>query len=150
MFEPVADDRGLRLVAETSQLVVIVGDPSRLRQLVTNLLDNAIRFTDSGGSVTVRLEVADAAAVLRVIDTGIGIPPEHLPHVFERFYQVDPARASVGSGLGLSICNWIATAHGGTIAAASGVKVGTEMTVVLPMRPEVEARQRSRLTIACF
>ena len=146
MFEPVADDKGVRLVAESTQLVVIEGDPPRLRQLVTNLLDNAIRFTDPGGTITVRVEVNGAAAVLRVTDTGIGIPPEHLPHVFERFYQVDPARASVGSGLGLSICNWIANAHGGTIEAASGKAGGTEMTVVLPLRPEHSTRDHAVLT----
>ncbi len=141
MFEPVADDKGVRLVAESSQPVVIEGDPSRLRQLVTNLLDNAIRFTDAGGSVTVRVEVTDAAAVLRVTDTGIGIPPEHLPHVFERFYQVDPARASLGCGLGLSICKWIAGAHGGTIEAHGGKAGGTEMMVTLPIEPAVESRR---------
>jgi heavy metal sensor kinase len=146
LFEPVADDKGVRLVTESVQLVLIEGDPSRLRQLVTNLLDNAIHFTEAGGSVTVRVEVTDAAALLRVTDTGIGIPPEHLPHVFERFYQVDAARNSVGSGLGLSICHWIASAHGGAIEAANGEEGGTEMTVVLPMRPEIDARHRAKLT----
>jgi heavy metal sensor kinase len=146
MFEPVADDRGLCLVAEAARPLMIEGDPSRLRQLVTNLLDNAIRFTEPGGSITVRLEGNDASAALCVTDTGIGIPPEHLPHVFERFYQVDPARASVGCGLGLSICKWIASAHGGTIQAASGKTGGTEMTVVLPKGPELHTHHGAVLT----
>ena len=146
MFEPVADDKGVRLVAESTQLVVIEGDPSRLRQLVTNLLDNAIRFTDPGGAITVLVEGNGAMAVLRVRDTGIGIPPEHLPHVFERFYQVDPARASAGCGLGLSICKWIASAHGGTIEATRGKAGGTEMTVVIPLGTDHESRHRAALT----
>ena len=145
LYEPVADDRGLRLLAEASRPVMIEGDSARLQQLVTNLLDNAIRFTDAGGSVTVRAEGNGAAAVLRVRDTGIGIPPEHLPHVFDRFYQVDRARTSLGSGLGLSICKWIASAHGGTILAHGGTAGGTEVMVLLPLESASSARHNDAL-----
>jgi heavy metal sensor kinase len=137
MFEPLADERGIRLTAETDGTATVAGDPSRLRQLVTNLADNAIRFTEPGGRVTVAVgvETPEARAVLRVADTGIGIPPEHLPHVFERFYQADAARASGGCGLGLSICRWIVKAHGGRIDARSKPGEGTEFTVNLPLIP---------------
>ena len=74
--------------------MTVWGDPSRLRQLVTNLLDNAVRFTDPGGSVTLRVDRNADRAMLRVKDTGIGIPAAHLPHIFERFYQADAARSS--------------------------------------------------------
>jgi signal transduction histidine kinase len=86
-----------------------------LRQLVTNLLDNAIRSTEPGGSVTLRVDGFADRALLRVKDTGIGIPALDLPHIFERFFQVDAARCSGACGLGLSICRWIVKAHGGTI-----------------------------------
>jgi heavy metal sensor kinase len=134
MFDPLAEERGIRLATEPSGPVTVAGDPSRLRQLVTNLLDNAIRFTERGGRVTLRVDRVADRAILRVTDTGVGVSAEHLPHIFERFYQVDAARRSGGCGLGLSICRWIAQAHGGTIEARSGEPGGAEFTVVLPMR----------------
>lgn len=130
MFDPLAEERGLRLIGVIGPTVIVSGDPSRLRQLVTNLVDNSIRFTEPGGSVTVRVRGdADRAQVV-VADTGIGIPAEHLPHIFERFYQADASRAC-GGGLGLSICRWIVKAHGGTIEARSGGG-GAEFVVTLP------------------
>ena len=132
-FDPLAEERGIRLVAEASGPLTVAGDPSRLRQLVTNLLDNAIRFTEPGGRVTLRVEGGTDRATLRVADTGVGIPAEHLPHVFERFYQADAARSSGGCGLGLSICRWIVKAHGGTMEANSRTSEGSEFTVTLPI-----------------
>jgi heavy metal sensor kinase len=132
-FEPVAEERGVRLVAELAGPVMIPGDPSRIRQLVTNLVDNAIRFARPGGSVTVGVEAVANGAILRVTDTGIGIPAEHLPQIFERFYQVDAARASGSCGLGLSICRWIVKAHGGRIDVRSTLGEGTTFRVELPM-----------------
>jgi signal transduction histidine kinase len=119
--------------------LTVVGDPSRLRQLVTNLVDNALRFAEPGGSVTLRVDGEADRAMLRVTDTGVGIPAEHLPHVFERFYQADGARSSGGCGLGLSICRWIVAAHGGTIGAASGAAEGTVFTATLPTTVAVQA-----------
>jgi signal transduction histidine kinase len=131
--ERVAEEKGIMLVTYTSSPVTVTGDPSRLRQLVTNLLDNAIRFTEPGGSVTLRVDGIADRAMLRVKNTGIGIPTVHLPHIFERFYQADAARSSGGCGLGLSICRWIVQAHGGTIEADSGEVQGVEFTANLPM-----------------
>ena len=133
MFDPLAEEKGIQLVTETSSPVTVTGDPSRLRQLVTNLLDNAIRFTEPGGSVTLRVDGIADRAMLRVKDTGIGIPAMHLPHIFERFYQADAARSSGACGLGLSICRWIVKAHGGTIEVDSRDPNGTEFTVIFPL-----------------
>jgi signal transduction histidine kinase len=114
------------------------GDEEQLRRLLTNLVDNAIKFTPAGGRVTLRLartKLGAAPAVkLEVADTGLGIAPEHLPHVFERFYRGEPQRAAGqrrGSGLGLSLAGSIVAAHGGTITAESAPDQGTTMRVVL-------------------
>jgi heavy metal sensor kinase len=111
------------------------GDESRLRQVFYNLIGNACKYTPEEGTITVRLEATRTAATVTVSDTGIGIPPEHLPHVFERFYRVDKARtrADGGTGLGLSIARSIITAHGGTIDLTSSPGQGTTCTVSLPL-----------------
>jgi two-component system OmpR family sensor kinase len=111
----------------------VVADPDRIEQAIENLVGNALRHTPAGGTTTLSATQADGVATLSVSDTGGGIAPEHLPHVFERFYKVDTARAadSTGSGLGLSITKAIVERHGGTIRVAS--QPGhTTFTVVLP------------------
>jgi heavy metal sensor kinase len=137
LFDPVAEEKGVDLVTEATEPVTVTGDSSRLRQLVTNLLDNALRFTERGGSVAVRVGRSEELAKIQVRDTGRGIPSEHLSHVFERFYQADAARASGGCGLGLSICRWIVQAHGGSIGATTAEEKGTEFLVELPISPGV-------------
>jgi signal transduction histidine kinase len=112
-----------------------LGDASRLRQLLTNLVDNAVKFSEPGGLVTLRIELADGQARIMVADTGVGVASEHLPHIFERFYQADPARSSAGTGLGLSICRWIVDAHGGHLDVTSARGSGSTFTVVLPSPP---------------
>jgi signal transduction histidine kinase len=111
----------------------VVADPDRIEQAIENLVGNALRHTPAGGTITLRATQADGAATLSVSDTGAGIVPEHLPHVFERFYKVDTARAadSTGSGLGLSITKAIVERHGGTIRVTSQPG-DTTFTVVLP------------------
>ena len=119
MYQPLAEERGVSLAWSGTSPVPVRGDPSRLRQLLTNLVDNAIKFNEPGGTVTIRADRDEHHARLAVTDTGIGIPADRLSHVFERFYQADLARSSGGAGLGLSICRWIVEAHGGTIRASS-------------------------------
>ncbi|GGJ08628.1 two-component sensor histidine kinase [Alicyclobacillus cellulosilyticus] len=134
LFEPVAAARGLTLQVEAPDLT-IEGDPDRLHQLLVILLDNACKFTPAGGRVTVRLTRSRHQAVIQVQDTGIGIPEADLPHIFERFYRADKARArtaSAGAGLGLSIARWIVDAHQGKIQVASREGEGTTVTVQLP------------------
>jgi two-component system sensor histidine kinase CiaH len=131
-----AADRGVSLETDVDGPVRLQGDADRLRELLVILSDNAIKYTDSGGKV--RLEVhrpSGRKATVRVADTGHGIPAEALPHIFERFYRVDKARAQEtgGAGLGLAIARWIAEAHGGSIHAESEPGEGTTVTVELPV-----------------
>ena len=116
----------------------VMGDPDRLKQLLLNLVSNGIKYTQSGGTVTLGLHRDNTHALLTVTDTGIGIPPEDLPHVFDRFYRVDKARsrAQGGTGLGLSIAKWIAEVHGGEITVTSAVDTGSTFTVRLPLVPD--------------
>jgi heavy metal sensor kinase len=133
-LRPLAQGKGVRLHAEATRPVSVRGDETRLRQVFYNLLDNAIKYTPEGGEVELTLTDQGGSARVTVRDTGVGIPPEHLPHVFDRFYRVDRARsrAEGGTGLGLSIAQSIVASHGGTIALASTPGQGTTCTVVLP------------------
>ena len=120
--------------------VCVLGDSDRLKQLVINLVDNAIKYTPDQGTVSLSLSKDTAWARLEIADTGIGIPPEDLPHIFDRFYRVDKARSRSmgGSGLGLAIAKWIAQAHGGGIKVISGIGQGTTFTITLPLHAEKE------------
>jgi len=110
------------------------GDEELLRRLVLNLLDNAIRYTPRQGRVTVLLERAGDLLEIRVSDTGVGIPPEAAPHVFERFYRADVSRSRTdgGFGLGLAIVQWIAESHHGSVGVESTPGAGSTFTVLLP------------------
>jgi signal transduction histidine kinase len=114
---------------------VIKGDEARLRELFMNLLDNAIIYTPSRGSLSISLRREGQMSVVTVTDTGIGIPSEDIPFIFERFYRVDKSRsrAEQGTGLGLAICRYIAEAHGGKIEVESQVGVGSTFSVWLPL-----------------
>lgn len=133
-MRPMADSKELQLRLDGEGPVLVMGDEGRLRQALINLVDNALKYTPEGGTVVVRVGQQDLAPTVSVEDTGIGIPPEHLPHVFDRFYRVDKARtrAQGGTGLGLSIAQSIVTAHGGTIEIVSALGRGTICTVTLP------------------
>jgi len=134
LLRPLALERKAAMTAESKE-VVVEGDPDRLREMLTNLLTNAIRYNRDGGRVDVALEADDEHATLTVKDTGIGIPPEEQPHVFERFHRVDKARSrdAGGSGLGLAITKWIVEAHDGRISFTSEEGKGTAFTVRLPL-----------------
>jgi two-component system phosphate regulon sensor histidine kinase PhoR len=139
-MRPVAEISGLRLMVETDADALVTGDTERLRQVVYNLLDNAIKYTPAGGQVAVRVKRAQGSAILIVHDTGIGIPGEHLTRVFERFYRVDRARSRErgGTGLGLSIVRSIVEAHDGKIVLESEPGKGTTCIVSLPLCSEGE------------
>jgi heavy metal sensor kinase len=132
---PAASARTIRLDVQSGPEIRLTADEDLLLQLVLNLLDNAVKFTPAGGSVNVSWGREDGQALVRVSDTGPGISPEHLPHIFERFYRVDSARtrAEGGAGLGLSISRWIAEAHGGSISAESAPGEGATFTVRLAL-----------------
>ena len=112
--------------------VLVLADPHWLHQVVTNLLTNAVKFTPAGGRVTVSTRQAGADAVLEVADTGIGIPAEELPRVFDRFWRGQRSGQTSGSGIGLTIAAELARAHGGELTAASAEGAGTTMTLTLP------------------
>jgi len=134
-MRPLAEGKSQSLKTETNPPVVIRGDPIRLRHVIYNLLDNAIKYTPPHGTVKVAVTSMDHNVRLLVEDSGIGIPPEHLPHVFERFYRVDKARsrAEGGSGLGLSIVQSIVLAHKGTVEIVSQPDLGTRCVVQIPL-----------------
>jgi heavy metal sensor kinase len=137
-LRPLAEAKGqtLRLGVEPDcSGRAVRGDPAQLRQALVNLVDNAVKYTPAGGTVEVRVAGADAGGVaVTVADTGEGIPPEHLPRVFERFYRVDKARSREmgGTGLGLAIVRGIVEGHGGRVELTSEVGRGTVCTVTLP------------------
>jgi signal transduction histidine kinase len=135
-FEPNAVKSDLRLLAQVAPNVPSVsGDPLALRRVLDNLLGNAFKFTSPGGQVAVRLRQEDGAIVLQVADTGVGIPPDKLGRVFERFYQVDGSstRQYGGVGLGLALVKEIVEAHGGQITVTSQVGAGTTFTLSFPI-----------------
>lgn len=132
---PAADTAGITLRQDLPQTPVTVdADPDRLSQVLANLLTNAVEHTPADGAITVTLDSDDRRAVIEVTDTGAGISPDHLPHVFQRFYRADPARRHTrGSGVGLTISRVIVQEHDGTLTAASpGHGRGTTLTIELP------------------
>jgi len=124
--------------------LVVSVDKSRIRQLLMNLLTNAIKYTPAGGKVSIDCGAADGTVAFTVQDTGVGIAPGDLPHIFDRFWRADAARSRTGErpgvGLGLAICKWIAEAHGGTITVQSRPARGTTFTVAIPTGATKPAR----------
>ena len=129
-LEPVADAKGVALACDFQDAIDVAGDRGWLERLLVNLVDNAIKFTPAGGRVTVHVASDGPAAVLAVGDTGVGIPPDWLPSIFDRFW-VGPTRTAEqdGAGLGLSLVKWIADQHGATIQVESQAGAGSLFTV---------------------
>ena len=128
---PLAEVKELSLTYNLPDGLTLLGDRDNLIRLFVNLLDNAVKYTGRGG-IAVEAQVVNEKVRVSVSDTGVGIPAEHLPHIFDRFYRVEKSRVSRGSGLGLAIAMDIAQAHLGTIEVQSKVDVGTTLTVFLP------------------
>src|SRR5215469_1822087 len=132
-----AEEKQIAMYNAHAPQVFILADPGRIKQVLVNLLDNAIKYTPSNGEIHVSVTAAQQTAVLAISDTGIGIPTESLPNVFDRFYRSDKARTreSGGTGLGLSIVQAICNAHGGTVRIQSEEGRGTTVRVELPLAP---------------
>ena len=134
---PLAEQRNQTLRYESAhRAVTIHADQQRIKQLLLNLLDNAIKYTAAGGTITLKLKAENQFAILTVTDTGRGIPAEDLPHVFERFFRRSAKtsdRTATGSGLGLSIVKWIVDAHDGEIEVRSEMGKGTAFVARLPL-----------------
>ena len=140
LMSAAAKVKGVALEADVDEVPPIMADGQRIEQVVANLVSNAIKFTPAGGRVSVRLRRAGTNVEIAVADTGIGIPAEFLPHIFEQFQQADDEHARDGLGLGMAIVKHLVTAHGGTIVVASdGAGCGTTARVLLPL-PEIRHR----------
>jgi heavy metal sensor kinase len=130
-----AEDKGISISCRSPGAVIVEGDRARLTQVIVNLLDNAIKYTPNGGHIEVRVNTSDHKAILEVADNGIGIPPEVVPRIFDRFFRADRARSRElgGAGLGLSIVKSICVAHRGAVEVKSADGKGTQITVELPL-----------------
>jgi signal transduction histidine kinase len=137
LFAPLADEEGVALSLQVPDAPLLLqADAARLTQALQNLLANALHYTGAGGRVTVSVTRENGTALVTVADNGSGIAPEHLPHVFDRFYRTDSARSrdTGGTGLGLAIARGLVEAHGGTVIATSpGLEQGSAFTVRLPL-----------------
>jgi signal transduction histidine kinase len=134
-----AEDKGVSVTCDLENNVTIEGDQARIKQVVVNLLDNAIKYTPPGGSIRLSVRACGQKAVMEVIDTGIGIPAAALPHVFDRFFRVDEARSRTidGAGLGLAIVKSICNAHGGLVEVDSADSRGSRFRVELPLPGQI-------------
>jgi heavy metal sensor kinase len=132
LFEPTAEDKGIALNCHLPDESHFLGDMQMIQRMLSNLLDNAIKYTPPGGSVSVSVVENDGRVVVSVKDTGIGISPKDLPHIFERFYRCDESRSQTGIGLGLSLARAIARGHGGDITTTSNPNQGSTFTITLP------------------
>lgn len=143
---PLAEQRQVALETDVPSDVVVNTDRSALRRILSNLLDNAVKYTDGGGRAGIRASRDDGRTVISVWDTGVGIPHADLPRIFERFYRVDKARSRAlgGTGLGLAIVKHLAEALGGEVTVASKLGKGSTFTVILPVHPGVRARHASQ------
>ena len=149
-FEPAAGTKGVALDFRPQRPVVVEGDAHRLSQVLVNLIDNALRYTNEGGAIAIETNVDGGHAIITVSDNGMGIPYKDLPHVFERFYVVDRSRArgQAGAGLGLSIVKDIVEAHGGSVTVDSLLGSGTRFTVRLPVMARAVSAKHERLNRA--
>ena len=129
-----AEDKGIALEVRAGDPVEIEGDAARLKQVVVNLLDNAIKYTPQDGAIEVRVKAVNGKATLEVADSGMGISPDSIEHIFERFYRGDKARSRMqgGAGLGLSIVKSICAAHGGAVSVQTVEGQGSCFRVELP------------------
>jgi signal transduction histidine kinase len=134
-LEPVAASKNVSLAWQCDPAVIVSGDSGWLERIVLNLVDNAIKFTPSGGHVNVRVSGNGSGRTLEVSDDGMGIPPDSVPHIFERFYRADPSRANRadGVGLGLSLVKWAVDQHHGAIDVESRPGKGSTFRVSFPV-----------------
>jgi len=135
-IEALAMDKGIKFAVDAQESLIVNGDKVKLRQLFINILENAVRYTPTGGNISVSLVRKESNTLTAISDTGIGIPSEHLPHIFERFYRVDKARsrADGGVGLGMAIAKYIADSHGGKIEVESQLGKVTTFYITIPMK----------------
>jgi two-component system heavy metal sensor histidine kinase CusS len=132
-YRTIAEDRDVTINCNGQG--EIYGDPVLFSRAVSNLVDNAVRFTPGGGAIKLSLAARAAHSEVAVRDSGCGISSEHLPRVFDRFYRVDSSRSSAGAGLGLALVKSIVDLHGGSVGIQSKVSRGTTVTLIFPNKP---------------
>ncbi|MGH7625433.1 MAG: sensor histidine kinase, partial [Gemmatimonadaceae bacterium] len=136
IFAGTATEHGVTLaVAASAPLAPVMADGERLLQVLTNLVANALKFTPAGGTIQVTAEADGATVRFAVRDTGAGIPPEHLPHLFDRFWQARRGASERGTGLGLAISKGIVEGHGGSIHVVSQIGSGSTFSFTIPVAP---------------
>ena len=135
LLEPFAQKKKITLKSEIKSGFIVLGETSQLTRLFSNLLQNALQYTPEGGNVSLELYKQNRSAIINIKDTGIGISPEQLPYIFDRFWRADKARSrrEGGTGLGLAIVKAIAESHGGRISVTSNVNIGSCFQVRLPL-----------------
>lgn len=152
VVRPVAEEKQIRVTAELSDMYLAVHiDPDLFAQAIINLLSNAVKYTPAGGDVRLRSRMEESEAIIEVRDTGLGIPADSLPHIFERFYRVpENNKAAAGTGLGLALVHYIVTdVHNGTVDVASAVGQGTSFTIRIPLGHR-DASRRNRERSRCL
>ena len=133
----IASQRSISVVLNAVHEATIMGEESRLRRMLLNLVDNAVKYNRDHGTIGIGLTTNNGKARIVISDSGIGIPEDDVTRIFDRFYRVDRARSREmgGSGLGLSIVYWIVKIHGGSISVTSKLQQGSEFAVLLPLAP---------------
>jgi signal transduction histidine kinase len=145
-FGVLAEEKGQTLTVERTEPVSVTGDRGLLHQVIVNILDNAIKYTQAGGRVRLHVDHTDSEAILEIADNGPGIAPENHKKVFERFYRVDVSRSRTvkGFGLGLAIACRVVEIHGGRIEVSSACQTGSVFRVVLPLAVSPNQRDANR------
>ena len=139
-YEEMADERGVHMEVHTDDTLTARVDRNRMRQVLANLVDNALKYTPRGGGVAISAVRDRNNALLSVADTGVGIPPDELPRIWERLYRGDKSRSTRGLGLGLSLVKAIVNAHGGDVDVQSTPGAGSTFRIRLPLADGSEAR----------
>ena len=133
LFDPIAEDKNVSLSYNATEKILVSGDARMLQRMLANILDNAVKYTSSGGKIDVSVaETKDHNITISIKDTGVGISGADLKRIFERFYRCDQSRSQPGTGLGLSLARAIARAHGGDITVTSTVNQGSTFNITLP------------------
>jgi signal transduction histidine kinase len=132
LYEYVAEEKRITITLQVSDTCEVSIDRTRVRQVFANLLDNALKYTGAGGSVEMRTRCEPSRAMIEITDSGMGIPPEEIPRIWERLFRGDRSRSQRGLGLGLSLVKAIVETHGGTVSVRSTVGVGSTFSVMLP------------------
>ncbi|MDP8235202.1 MAG: ATP-binding protein [Candidatus Erginobacter occultus] len=141
LFQPVAEEESIVLTVKTLPDIIIPGDIRKMQRALANLLDNALKYTRAGGTVVLAADAGGEQIRISISDTGMGIPPAELPHIFERFFRGQQNRTREGSGLGLSLARSIIRSHGGDISVESNPGTGSEFTITLPRPSSPDSRE---------